>query len=764
MDFKTISTREWNEKLCFNITTFEKISEYLENLKNLTGSLMQKIINSPPLRIQPLQTPNGVVKVVQYTQRTLYSHLKNIAYEDNPLKDEPCMGHLFTKEIISRIDEIQEVLKKTNTDTNTRVETTRAPKVFEDRERRGIDPYINVLRTNIETLKTQHQDELNRREITIRLQVEEITSLRETIIKNNAENLWILENNMLKEKLAEVMVDRKQQIEDSRCLSEIKFSYEGFTEYNTLFHDKFNSSDNDDFKKYLLRQQRNIKPMLSRHGEWTIKDYEEVIGKNFNLFNSIIYKYVSTHKTPECELGLLEFMKELTKYDCRELEEMITIIRNATNDMEIIFDCLKKNLKKRGMFMRRVGDCTEYYGMWSHVVFEKEQLEFEVKKLKKIIDELVGELKKNKRKYMKANLPKIVKEWCETEGKESLFDIVNFLRRKLYRRKIVEKTFGPINYKLNQKYAGITINKWRFEYLCSKSLGAVINKPVEALNTPLEMKLAIKCLRKLNNIMDCKKALLWARHFFSRRLGRQPVPRKQVYTQEEQNKRFLDTYYFEEDYQECLKDVSMLQQDFNTKYMSLVKNLDKEVNANLIGRFHNDIFRQSYNENKKQKIGRTVWSSYWQKEYEKIPKDVARIVTTKRNPVYHYKKAKRIVDTCYNYLSGLQRQDLLSLIETKIPFYTYDRDQLNEPPEKYVKFCEKAIVRYNARQPLLFNERMNKIMDENLGVFISKLEGNDESDNDGYYDPYLYPQRHTDYFPSSDEEYHYGNSDSDFDL
>jgi len=168
-------------------------------------------------------------------------------------------------------------------------------------------------------------------------------------------------------------------------------------------------------------------------------------------------------------------------------------------------------------------------------------------------------------------------------AKSIIHDILNYIKHKLYRRNAICKLFDPIKFTPGMKYAGLTISKWHYDYLADKSLTNVLSRDVKDLTTVDEMRYSIKLLIKLNKIMDVKRALIWVRNYFAKKLGRDQSGVKNT-NQLIQDKRFFNTYIFEKNIN---LDDFLNEENKVTKYFKQYKQLDREINAHFLARFYN---------------------------------------------------------------------------------------------------------------------------------------------------------------------------------
>lgn len=93
-------------------------------------------------------------------------------------------------------------------------------------------------------------------------------------------------------------------------------------------------------------------------------------------------------------------------------------------------------------------------------------------------------------------------------------------------------------------------------------------------------------------------------------------------------------------------------------------------------------------------------------------------------------------------------------MEQKIPMLTYGKSQKHNPPESYIKFCNKAITRYRIHGPATFEDRMDNVLDQYKDILFGVLKEKKQTDTEYSYDD-TYDQE-------SDESYIESDSDDDY--
>jgi len=253
----------------------------------------------------------------------------------------------------------------------------------------------------------------------------------------------------------------------------------------------------------------------------------------------------------------------------------------------------------------------------------------------------------------------------------------------------VRDLFGGCEYKPGMRYAGISISKWHYDYLSSKSLSGVLGISIENINNIEQMKYSIKCLSKLLKIMDCRKAITWVRNQFAKKLGRNQAGGK-IYDQFEQDKRFYNTYVFDggvttEKFQNCGDKATM----FNKEY----KQLDRELNAHYLSRFYNKNTKKAREDRIRSNVCMAVTANINKNIEPGIIDKIKRSkYEPKRNPVVAFKKIRNMVERkFYSTHSKEERISITMELSDEIPSIIFGS---GEPPKKFEKFCGNAINKY----------------------------------------------------------------------
>jgi hypothetical protein len=274
-----------------------------------------------------------------------------------------------------------------------------------------------------------------------------------------------------------------------------------------------------------------------------------------------------------------------------------------------------------------------------------------------------------------------------------MVDIMNYLKNKLFRRKKIEELFGKIEYKPGISYAGISISKWHFDYLSSKSLSPVLNIKPENLVGVERMMYSIKCLIKLNKIMNAKKALLWARNLYAKKLGREESGLK-VTAMEEQEKRFYNTFIFDENitFEDFRKTENKAE-----RFFKQYKQLDREINAHYLTRFYNKNVKKARMDHQIGNTKLALNAAVYKQDCGYLIDHSKKTQYTKRkNPVAAYRRIVNMVNQKFEKThTRLQRLEIIEVMEGNIPQITYGS---NSPNDSYIKFCRKAIKEYKAKQ------------------------------------------------------------------
>jgi hypothetical protein len=360
---------------------------------------------------------------------------------------------------------------------------------------------------------------------------------------------------------------------------------------------------------------------------------------------------------------------------------------------------------------------------------------------------LIKELESLRKPTTKKRLEDL--ETLLNSGSTILFmDLMNYLKHKLYRRKIVGELFEQINYKPGMKYAGITISKWHFDYLASKSLTPVLSKQPVEITTINEMKYSIKCLIKLNKIMNAKRALLWVRNMFAKKLNREQAGTKRT-EMEIQEKRFYNTYIFEEDvsYEEFSN-----TQSKTTQFFKQYKQLDREVNANYLSRYYNKETSKARKDHQIGNVKIAITAHMYKGEIgEFIDKNKTIDYKPKRNPVAAYRRIVDMVEKKFREThTKIQRLEIVNSLEDCIPQITFGT---KDPNTKYIKFCRNAIKKYK-------NNKGSSYQDETAGLKEAikrskeekermKLKGKEEETSDD---------------ETTDSEIYYSDYDDDYEV
>jgi len=317
---------------------------------------------------------------------------------------------------------------------------------------------------------------------------------------------------------------------------------------------------------------------------------------------------------------------------------------------------------------------------------------------------------------------------------------MNYLKHKLYRRKTLQKSFENVDFKPGMRYAGIAISKWHYDYLSGKSLTPVLSKKPEEIHDINSMKYSIKLLIKLNKIMDAKKALLWVRNLYAKKLGRNEAGPK-VEIMEQQEQRFYNTYIFEDDinYDDfCSVD------DKPTRFFKQYKQLDREINAHYLTRFYKKETKKAMRDHQIGNTKLAISAHVYKHECGHLIDCMKnKNYKPKRNPLVAYRKIVDLVNKRFEAThTQYQRLDIIESMETSIPQITFGG---NEPNQKFIKFCKRAVQQYKKQQYFGF--------DDEIICFKEAIERSKE-----------YEKMEKEYESSSDESSgpQYYSSDSDF--
>jgi len=486
----------------------------------------------------------------------------------------------------------------------------------------------------------------------------------------------------------------------------------------------------------LQKMIKDIEYFLHEQARFNINDYVRVIGVDFEPICGLLYRLCKTRGNIDgVRAGLQEYIHRRSDAN---LNDIIEEYFYQKEQVDQFLDILKTKIKERGVYCRKVGETTEYYGVTSQLYEEKERYMNLCNELQRKIDVLLKKLEKLRKPVTQDLLGKIKDQ--SNEDTTLIHNLFSYCKKKLFRRKGVAELFPEIKYTPGMRYAGITISKWHYDYLSNKSLVRILSKKPEEITTMPEMKYSIKCLSKLCKIMDARKALLWVRNLFARKLGRDTAGLKQT-QQETQDKRFYNTYIFDE----CSLEDFLNDPDKVTKYMKQYKQLDREINAHYLSRYYNKQTMRSWENNQKKKLDLTFVAHYYHQEIGQIiDRETIKPTKSNRNPLVAYRKLAALVDSKYKHThTDAQRIEILNDFSILIPQITYGS---NEPPQKYIKYCTNVIRRHTQRPG------PNDIAVTSYKTFLDEINKNKKDDEDEIdSSSYDSPSYETDY--SYDDDY-----------
>ena len=434
----------------------------------------------------------------------------------------------------------------------------------------------------------------------------------------------------------------------------------------------------------IRHMSEDVELYISEKGNHQIQDYINIIGEDFEPICGLLYKMKKDRgNIIGIREGLLAYLSNHTQ---EKLDHIVDEYHAHRDAIEELLRTLKDKIMKNGVYCRRVGDTTEYYGLTSEVYEERERYKRMCEEMGIKIKNLVKKLEKLRKPVTEDLLSKI-KDFA-SEDTTLIHEILDYSKKKLYRRKNVSNLFEAIDYKPGMKYAGITISKWQYDYLMGKSLVRVLSKAPEKIEKIEEMRYSIKCLTKLNKLMNAKKAIIWVRNLFAKKLGRKQAGMKSN-SPEIQELRFFNTYIFENlSFQEFRDDGEK-----TIKYMKQYKQLDRELNARYLDRYYSNSTQRAWENNQKKKRDMVFAAMYFKQETGKyIDEMKTKVTKSKRNPLVAYRKLARIVDEKYKHThTDAQRIEILNDYSVIIPEITYGSEN---PPKKYVRYCENLLGKY----------------------------------------------------------------------
>lgn len=528
-------------------------------------------------------------------------------------------------------------------------------------------------------------------------------------------------------KVEEVRVEIEEKITKAFCLGPLYKDYVKFENPKTV----------EQFEELFKHIRMDLENYMTQMKQFQLGDYSAKLGEVFEPICGLLYAMTKKGKDlNSVYAGLKVYMNSLTK---KTLDEIVEEYEHVEIEANRIVKTLKHKLTEGGIYCRRVGETTEYYGLTNTVYEEREMYQEQCILLQRRIDNLVKKIKEMKKPYSKEKMEHLEKMVNE-DNTTKIHDALNYHKRKLNRRETIKRIFGECEYKPGMKYAGIVISKWHYDYLSGKSLTGVLTISVEKVETQAQMRYSIKCLNKLGKVMDTRRATLWVRNVYAKKLGRQQagyIPKTKM-TQERQDERFYNTYIFRDiNYEEYKENVDKVE-----TYFKEYKQLDREVNANYISRNYSNNVGKSRSNTQWRKRNMTYAAISMKLELEKYIEMGSRSYKPKRNPVAAYRKMVDYVKKNFGNEPDLKQFRIKSALESQIAQLTYGDGEVNL---SYRKFCNRAIKEYLGKpwlndieatslRTLILEEKREQ--EKEKDEWTSSWDVTVSSDDDDSYDSY----------------------------
>lgn len=712
-DMSKIET--WSE-LQVDIKTRKDAINYFERVCALLGHF--KFVLEEPISFKVLPISGGKAHaVLMGGDWQLFGFREMLTRNQSGIRKTPCIPHMLNGEHLEKIIKVINVLGEDNDPGGKKEKEIEESitKELEEAKKKNME----MRKSNLDTLARLDKKEYENYKL--REEIQEIIKIRDTTKKD-----------------LEHFIRRKGEI-----IAKMK-------KMETFKGVDLEEETDEETHKRIVGLIGSLEEYLQIVGEYTIADYKKHIGEEFDPLCGLLFKInqkgIKMSHVKERLAAMLH-----RNYDMNT-DEIVEEILETDDKVRILLKRLKSKVKEEGMFYQKIGGEEITLGITKNVLVDLEEKKRIIEENEGLISSLRKKVEELRKGFTKSK-ERDFRDWYKEGAESNIINMASYLKNKAYRIPVIQKLFGKSEYKQGMKYCGIRINTWEFDYLEKKSLSSVLNKKPEDLVNIDEIGYSIKCLNALMKIKDVRRAILWARNYYAKKLGREQASRSKWCDQRVQNTRFYNTYVFVEGV--TLEDfLEMSDGNRTTRFLKQYKQLDREINACYMTRFYSrKETKKSYDSHRHQKILKSLASLVYQQETIALRRDVVK-VTNKRNPLVAARKLRNLVNEKFSKtLSTQSRNELIRELYNEIPSITYDKSGSRYNPRYHdytMNVLEKKAVKKETEEILrqTYYDELENTMFEDKGK--GKEEGPETDDLSDLTD-YNYYDSDEQYYDDYDE-------------